>query len=212
MNFSSCKIRNLNAINKIETIGIMTTTRFKKWWLLLIKGFILIILACLIIFYPQESILTISRFMGISLIITGIVILLISAELRKSMENWTMRLAEGILDIVFGFFLLAHPDISLVTIPIFIGFWVIFYGVLILTGSFQFKESFQTRRKAVLIVGIFTVIIGFIISFNPGVTIVSISILIGVPVLIIGLANLFFAMNLRNLEQGDFKMKDEEGY
>ena len=188
----------------------MTTTRFKKWWLLLIKGFILIILACLIIFYPQESIMTISRFMGISLVITGIVLLLISAELRKSVENWTMRLAEGILDIVFGFFLLAHPEISLATIPIFIGFWVIFYGVLILTGSFQFKESFQTRRKAVLIVGIFTVIIGFIISFNPGVTIVSISILIGVPVLIIGLANLFFAMNLRNLEQGDLKMKDAE--
>ncbi len=178
----------------------MTTARFKKWWLLLIKGFILIILACLIIFYPQESIVTISLFMGISLIVTGIVLLLISAELRKAMENWTMRLAEGLMDIVFGFFLLAHPDVSLVIIPILIGFWVIFYGVLILAGSFQFKESFQTRRKAVLIVGIFTVIFGFIIAFNPGITIVSIGILIGVPVLIIGLANLFFAMNLRNLE------------
>lgn len=60
--------------------------------------------------------------------------------------------------------------------------------------------------------GIFTVIFGFIIAFNPGITIVSIGILIGVPVLIIGLANLFFAMNLRNLDQGDFIKNDEREY
>ena len=188
----------------------MTTARFKKWWFLLIKGFILIILACLIIFYPQESIVTISLFMGISLIITGIVLLLISSELRKTMENWTMRLAEGLMDIVFGFFLLAHPDVSFVIIPILIGFWIIFYGVLILAGSFQFKESMTTRRKTVLIVGIITIILGFIIAFNPDITIVTIGILIGVPVFIIGLANIFFAMNLKNLEQGGVVEKTDE--
>lgn len=178
----------------------MTTTPFKKWWLLLIKGFILIILASLIIFNPERTILTISLLMGISLIITGIVLLLISAELRKSLENWTMRLAEGLLDIVFGFFLLVHPDVGEVIIPILIGFWVIFYGVLILSGSFQFKESMKTRRKIVLIVGLITIIFGFMIAFNPNITIIAVGILIGVPILIIGLANIFFAMNLRNLE------------
>ena len=188
----------------------MTTTKFKKWWLLLIKGVALIILALLIMFNPEQSIMTISVFMGVGLIITGIVLLMISSELKKAMENWTMRLAEGLMDIVFGFFLLAHPDVSLVIIPILIGFWIIFYGVLILAGSFQFKESMTTRRKTVLIVGIITIVLGFIIAFNPNITVVTIGILIGVPVFIIGLANIFFAMNLKNLEQGGVVEKGEE--
>ena len=188
----------------------MTTTKFKKWWLLLIKGVALIILALWIMFNPEQSIMTISVFMGVGLIITGIVLLMISSELKKAMENWTMRLAEGLMDIVFGFFLLAHPDVSLVIIPILIGFWIIFYGVLILAGSFQFKESMTTRRKTVLIVGIITIILGFIIAFNPDITIVTIGILIGVPVFIIGLANIFFAMNLKNLEQGGVVEKTDE--
>lgn len=191
----------------------MTTKKFAKWWLLLIKGVALIILALLIIFSPEQSLITISIFMGVGLIITGIVLLIISSELKKVMESWTMRLAEGLLDIVFGFFLLAHPDVSLVIIPILIGFWIIFYGVLILAGSFQFKESMQVKRKTVLIVGIITIILGFIIAFNPNITIVAIGILIGIPVLIIGLANIFFAMNLKNVEYGGFVEKTgEENY
>ncbi len=189
----------------------MSTYQFNKWWLLLIKGFILILLALVIMFNPRQTLLMISIYMGISLIITGITLLLISAELKKAMENWTMRLAEGLLDIVFGFFLLAHPDVSMVIIPILIGFWVIFYGVLILSGSFQFSDAMKVRKKAILIVGIITIISGFIIAYNPNITIVSVGMLIGIPVLIIGFANLFFAINLKNLEQGGLmkKPKDE---
>lgn len=180
----------------------MTTSHFKKWWLLLIKGFILILLSIIIMMNPERTIVTISIFMGISLIITGIVLLFISSELRKAMDNWTMRLAEGLLDIVFGFFLLAHPDVGLALVPILIGFWVIFYGVLILAGSFQFVERMKFRQKAIMLVGIITIILGFIIAYNPNITIVSISILIGVPILIIGLANIFFAVNMKHLDPG----------
>jgi uncharacterized membrane protein HdeD (DUF308 family) len=113
-----------------------------------------------------------------------------------------MRLAEGLLDIAFGFFLLAHPDVGLTLVPILVGFWVIFYGVLILAGSFQFVEHKKFRQKTILVVGIITIILGFIIAYNPNITIVSISVLIGVPILIIGLANIFFAINMKHLDPG----------
>ena len=80
-----------------------------------------------------------------------------------------------------------------------------------IAGYFQFKESMQVRRKTVLIVGIITIILGFIIAFNPNITIVTVGILIGVPVMIIGLANIFFAMNLKNVEySGLVENKGEE--
>ena len=188
----------------------MATGKFKKWWLLLLKGVILILLSIIILSDPGRTIIMISVFMGISLIVTGIVLLFISSELRKSVENWTIRLAEGLLDIVFGFFLLAHPDVGHTVVPLMIGFWVIFYGVLILSGSFQFKEEMKFRQKTIMLVGIITIILGFIIAYNPNITIVSISILIGVPILIIGLANIFFAINMKHLDQDGTTNKIEE--
>jgi len=180
----------------------MTTSKFKKWWLLLIKGVILIMLSIIILIDPDRTLVTISIFMGISLIITGIVLIFISSELKNKLDNWTMRLAEGLLDVVFGFFLLAHPDVSKAIVPLLIGFWVIFYGVIMLAGSFQFKERMRFSQKAMMLVAIITIIIGFIIAYNPTITIVSISILIGAPILVIGLANIFFGINMKHLDQG----------
>ena len=112
-----------------------------------------------------------------------------------------MRLAEGLIDIVFGFFLLAHPEVDDYVIPSLIGFWVVFYGVLILAGSFNFEKIAETKRKITLVVGIVTIILGFVISFNLDYPFLSNAILIGIPVLIIGLANLFFASNLKNFSK-----------
>ena len=178
----------------------MSDKKFKKWWLLLIKGLILITFSVIIFFYPTQSIHSIATYFGICLIVTGIVLLLISIELRKFMENWNMRLAEGLIDIVFGFFLLVHPEVDDYVIPILIGFWVIFYGVLILAGSFSFEKSSEIKRKVTLVVGIITAILGFVISFHPDIPILTNAVLIGIPVFVIGLANLFFARNLKNLD------------
>lgn len=168
----------------------------------MIKGLILILLSLIILTNPERTITTISIYMGISLILTGIVLIFISSELKNKLDNWTMRLAEGLLDVVFGFFLLAHPDVSTAIVPLLIGFWVIFYGVIMLAGSFQFNERMRFSQRAVMLVAIITIIIGFIIAYNPTITIVSISVLIGAPILVIGLANIFFGINMKNLDQG----------
>ena len=179
----------------------MTEKRLKKWWLLLLKGLILIVFSLIIFFYPDHPIQSIAIYFGICLIITGITLILISTELRKFMDNWTMRLAEGLIDVVFGFFLLAHPEVDDYVIPILIGFWVIFYGVIILAGSFGFEKTSVAKRKITLIVGLITILLGFVISFNPDVPQLTNAVLIGIPIFIIGLANLFFASNLKSLKE-----------
>ncbi len=181
----------------------MTTKRLKNWWLLLIKGLILIILALLIFKHTRESMMAVSVFMGSGLIIMGITLLFISLEMKKVMENWTWRLAEGLMDIVFGFFMLAHPGITADVLPIFIGFWIIFYGVLMLSSSFLLHAGLSIQKKAVIIFAIITLVLGFLISFNPAIGHITMGILIGIPVMIIGLANIFFAFTLRIDQKSD---------
>lgn len=181
----------------------MTRKRVNNKWLLFIKGLILIALSILIFKHTKESIMTVSIFMGGGLIVMGITLLIISLELKKRMEKWNLRLAEGLVDIVFGLFLLVHPEITVKTIPVFIGFWIIFYGILMLSGALDFPESYKFRRKSVITIAVITIVLGFLVSFNPTVGIITMGMLISIPILIIGLANIFFAFNLNSDETAE---------
>lgn len=179
--------------------------RIDNKWLLLLKGVILLVLSFLIFKHTRESIMTVSVFMGTGLIVMGITLLIISIELKKQMERWNIRLAEGLVDIVFGFFLLAHPEVTLDTIPVFIGFWIIFYGILMLSGALDLPESHTIRRKIIITIAIVTIVLGFLVSFNPSIAVLTMGVLIGVPIFIIGLANIFFAFYMKT------KLPSDEG-
>lgn len=172
----------------------------QKNWLLLIKGVTLIILALLIFQHTKETIVTVSIFFGGGLVLIGIIILIISLELKRKMERWNMRLAEGLVDIVFGFFLLAHPEVTEQTIPVFIGLWIIFYGIIMLSGALDLPKTHTIRKKFVVFIAIITLILGFLVSFNPVIGVITMGYLIGIPIFIIGLANIFFAFNRQESE------------
>jgi len=176
--------------------------------LLLLKGIILLVLSFLIFKHTKESIMTISVFMGSGLIIMGVTLLIISVELKKKMERWNIRLAEGLVDIVFGFFLLVHPEMTIDTIPVFIGFWIIFYGILMLSGALDLPESHTIRRKSVITTAITTIVLGFLVSFNPTIRVITMGVLIGGPIFIIGLANIFFAFNVKKRSETEEKQTE----
>ncbi len=92
----------------------METTTFKNWWLVLIKGIILIILAFVIFRHPVGILMGITVYMGIGLLLTGIALIIAAIAARNDIENWGWRLAEGILDALFGIMLLANPRITAV--------------------------------------------------------------------------------------------------
>ena len=59
----------------------------------------------------------ITFYMGISLLLTGIALIIAAIADRNDIENWGWRLAEGILDALIGIILLANPGITATVIP-----------------------------------------------------------------------------------------------
>ena len=113
------------------------------------------------------------------------------------MDNWRWKLAEGILDVLFGFILIANPEITAVVIPFMIGFWAVFYGILLTVGAFSSVKF----NLALLIAGIMTIILGYIIMFNPIVLGLTISIWIGITLLFVGISNVFFAFDIKKIKK-----------
>jgi uncharacterized membrane protein HdeD (DUF308 family) len=169
----------------------------KNWWLVLIKGLIMIGLAFIVFNHPGDTLLGITLFIGIGVLITGISIIVIAFAGKKDMDNWGWKLAEGMLDVLFGFILIANPEITAVVIPFMIGFWVMFYGVLITVNAFSSKKF----SWALMLAGILTIILGYIIIFHPIIFGLTISVWVGITLLFVGISNVFFAFDIKKIKK-----------
>jgi uncharacterized membrane protein HdeD (DUF308 family) len=169
----------------------------KNWWLVLLKGLLLIVLAFIVIGNPGDTLLAIALFIGIAFLLTGFAIIFVALLGKNDLENWSWKLAEGILDVLLGFILIANPEITAIVIPFLIGFWALFYGILLTVGAFSSKEF----SWIMLLVGILTIILGNIIMFNPIVMGLTLAIWIGITLLIVGIANVAFSFDIKKLKQ-----------
>ena len=82
----------------------------KNWWLLLIAGIVYIILGFLVWQHPGETILFVTIYIGIALLISGISMVVLSIGERDGLNNWGWYLATGLVDILLGGIFLFNPQ------------------------------------------------------------------------------------------------------
>jgi uncharacterized membrane protein HdeD (DUF308 family) len=82
--------------------------QFKYWWLILLRGIILIALAWYVFVNPVGALVGLALYIGIGLLITGIFEISTALSLRKVNDNWGWNLAGGIIDGLFGLVLLSN--------------------------------------------------------------------------------------------------------
>ena len=171
----------------------------KYWWLVLIKGIILIILSYFIFSHPIGAMVGLAIYIGISLLITGALLVIFSISGRKSEDNWGWKLAEGIIDLIFAFVLLSNPAISAAVFPFIVGFWMMVYGVMLFAGSFKAKKDGDKSWFMNLIGGILTVLFGYLITGNILAGAVTITIWISLGVFIFGVLNISTSLKMKKL-------------
>lgn len=164
----------------------------KNWYMILIKGIIMILLAILMFVSPEGALLTYAVFIGIGFIVAGIV-RIFQGFSAKGVDNWGWIVFEGALDLIVGFILVAHPALTASILPFIIGFWATFYGV------FLFVDGFSGDGDAFLkiIGGILIFILGLAIMFNPILFGMTLVIWIGIVLLIVGIYNVIIAFSVK---------------
>lgn len=176
----------------------MPNEQTKNWWMLLVKGIIFIVLAIFIFGHPVEALIGLGIYIGIALLFTGLILIFISVSARKSMDSWGWKFAAGVLDVLLGFMLLAHPGVTAVVLPFIIGFWVMFYGIILLTDAFGLKKAGLKVWTYQLFTGILTIILGYLITFNPFAGALTITMMIAIPLMLFGIFNVVSAFSLKS--------------
>ena len=171
----------------------------KLWWFTLLRGIILVLLAFFVFRHPVNAILGVAVYIGVSLLLTGIIQTGVSFATRDIIPNWGWALAGGLIDILFGFVLLSNPVLTAASLPFVVGFWIIVSGIMSFVDAFQSRKEGNSLWGLGLLGGLLSILVGYFITNNTLVGMLTITTWMGVGFAIAGIVNIVIGFKLKSL-------------
>jgi len=165
----------------------------KKWYMFLIKGIIMVVLAVFVFFNPEDTLKAVAFYLGIGFFIAGIILVISGITEKKADKTWSYNLIEGIAILILGFLLVVAPLAMAAIIPVLIGIWAAFYSILIIIDAFKSIGNVAIK----LISGIIILLLSYVLIFKPLLLGLTIIIWLGILLLIAGSFNILMAVKLK---------------
>jgi uncharacterized membrane protein HdeD (DUF308 family) len=182
---------------------------FRNWWLLALKGLVLLLMGIFILFNPDLALDAIIFYLGLLALVGGVAEVAL-AVLNRERPQWTGSLLEGLLDIGIGVLLLTKPVVAEL-LPIILGIWIVASGVMLLIRAFRSRQAGQAAWMQWLLLSALLIAIGLWVIYDPRGTLVSFTLLMGTAMLAFGLLVLLIALRLRGTQKELRKAAEELG-
>ncbi len=147
-------------------------------WLALISGILALLAGVFYFSKPLQAAISLGLFIGILFFVKGIIGIFAYRDNHESVRGAV--LASSILDIMMGCLLVTKVFTAALTIPYIIGFWMMFTGILEVVKSFSLKNIKFKKWWLVLIMGIFNILIAYMIMSNAFASMLAITVLLGI--------------------------------
>lgn len=119
----------------MEGAFFMSRTVSRILWI--IVGVLLIIAGIYCLCNPDVGLLSLSLYLGIVLLISGIIDIVIFAKCNQYMIGAGWFLADGILTMLLSLFLLFNQAFTLLSLPFIFSMWLLFSGINQFVNSFE---------------------------------------------------------------------------
>ena len=116
--------------------------------------------------------------------------------LATAARQWWVLILQGVLGIAVGILAIIYPDIALGTIALLFAFWAIVSGGAQLSAGWRVAEM-RGKSWPFLVSGAASVIAGVLAVLYPGITILSLILLLGAWILVSGLMEVYTAWRIR---------------
>jgi len=171
-----------------------------KIWMCL-GGIALVALGVLCIMYPGGTLLSLAWLFGIIFIIGGCTQMGAWAATRAFMPRSGLMFFSALLQIILGCLMLFHPAPVMVALPFIFAFWLLFEGIDIAIGSFDFKLVGFRKWWIIFFLGILAACFGTYCLFNPNVSVETIAWLVGIGIILDGVSNWAKLLIVNKLER-----------
>lgn len=159
-----------------------------KIWMCL-AGVALVTLGVLCIVYPVDTLVSISWAFGLTLFIAGCSSMLTWAKLRSFVPQSGLMFFSALLQILLGCLLVINPAPLAASLPFIFAFWVLFEGIDIAIGSFDFKRIGFRRWWILFCLGVLAACFGAYALVYPSAGVSVIAWLVGVAIILDGVGN-----------------------
>ena len=147
----------------------------------LISGILLIACGVYVLLNPAQTLIGIASLIGLAALFSGAFSLATYFTQKDELFGSKGILLDGILDVILGILLIIYPTSSLIA-NIFLGLmslWVISKGAMAVYHAVLAKE-FERHWYVLLIIGMLLVLFGILALIKPIITMVAISVILGV--------------------------------
>ena len=186
--------------HRFDNITKRASRAIRHWWIFAIAGVLGIILGIAVFFFPLQSYVVLSILFGVLMLVVGSAKLIAASTSDNFFMMKSYVIIGGVLDVVLGIFLCVYPEITLVLLPIMMGFWML-YNSFILIGLAGELDTFGIRGTGWLTGGgILLLALSIIVLVNPfGAGIATVVVLAGIGLIVFGILLCVLAKTLKEV-------------
>lgn len=170
-------------------------TAMNVWPFLATLGIVNLAVGVLAVFWPGVTLTVVGFLFGIQLIVVGGLRILLSLVVPDLDSRWLGALI-GVLGVVVGLLMLREPLRTLEILVVLVGIIWVIWGLVGLVTAFVVPTD---ARTGALLEGVASLISGAALLIWPDITIRGFTLVIGIALVVIGLAELFGAYETRNV-------------
>lgn len=128
---------------------------------------LLTILGFLMAFKSQETVSVFVVLFGYILVVDGLIHCASYFTIDKDLSFFSYELAQAIIDILLGFFVVANANSVAFVLPITLGLWIVLDGILKIQIALNIRDIRNTNWGIMFMSALVAIFIGFAIIFNP---------------------------------------------
>jgi len=110
-----------------------------RWWVRVIEGLIGIAAAAAVVIWPGLTLLTFAYVIAFYWIFTGVLDMIVAIESHKYIHGEWLLIAGGLLSLIVGAIVLAHPLVGLLALAQVIGIFSVALGIVLVLLAIKLK-------------------------------------------------------------------------
>lgn len=177
----------------------MLKTFFNNWWLLVLRGVLLIIFGIIALINPGVTFAVLLIWFSAYLIIDSVFTLISVFRNWQTQEDKWLMVLEGVLGIILGILIYRSPETYAVFTVLLMAFWAIFAGVTRIGLAIQLRKEIEGEWWLALS-GVLSILFGIIIIGRPAIGISTLIFFIAIFAILIGAALIMLGLRVRKLK------------
>jgi uncharacterized membrane protein HdeD (DUF308 family) len=191
----------------MSTVVQKAANSVKNWWFYLVIGILLILGSIYVFMTPLASYVSLAIVFSVMMLFDGIATIITSVSNRDIMKGWGWHLAVGLIGTLIGIGLMTHPEVTMIVLPFYVGFWTLMKGSMLIGISFDMKSNNSDSWWMLLLLGALVTIFAMLMILNPIFGASALVSLTAASLMMTGLALAFLSFKLHHIKQsiGDLK-------